>query len=219
MKKLCYSLLAMLFVGFSSAFAQSSANNSNVAPADTTIGVIMATPVTIDVTDQVAKNMKAQQVALMNGWEVVEVVANQQDTLVSVDVVPDESNLQSIRLGLNDEVFFKVGSAVLTPKAEKSLQQVAAHLQNFPETNVWIVGYTSNTGGIQVNMDLSIARAQSVLDYFVKQGIDPTRMVAIGRNWQDPQASNATAAGRAANRRVEVWITVNQAMLDAMSQQ
>ena len=179
----------------------------------------MATPVTIDVTDQVAKNMKAQQVALMNGWAVVEVVANQQDTLVSVDVVPDESNLQSIRLGLNDEVFFKVGSAVLTPKAEKSLQQVAAHLQNFPETNVWIVGYTSNTGGIQVNMDLSIARAQSVLDYFVKQGVDPTRMAAIGRNWQDPQASNATAAGRAANRRVEVWITVNQAMLDAMSQQ
>ncbi|MEG1378958.1 MAG: OmpA family protein, partial [Bacteroidales bacterium] len=96
----------------------------------------------------------------------------------------------------------------------KVLSKLAANLQNFPETDVTIVGYASHTGNAEDNLDLSMQRAQNVMDYLVKQGVDATRMKAIGKGWTNPVATNMTAAGRADNRRVEIWITPNQQMID-----
>lgn len=212
MKKIFFGLIALLFSG--AMMAQTTMNQAaqNVAQ-DTTIGVLIATPITMEITDAIGQQMQQQQTELVNGWEIIEMVADSADTLVAVDMVPDQNNLQSIKLGLNDSVLFATGSAQLTPKADQVLQKLAAHLNNFPETFVTIVGYTSSTGSAQLNMDLSMSRAQSVMDYLVKQGVSPTRMKAIGKSWNDPVASNKTMMGRAENRRVEIWITPTDEMI------
>lgn len=219
MKKLCFSVLAVLFAGMT-AMAQTPANNANATTAvpDTTIGVILVEPITMEVTNMLNDQMKTQQQELVKGWAVLEIAENQTDTIVSLELIPDDNNLDAIKLGLDETVLFKEGSAKLSPKADDVLSGLIQHLQNFPETNVTIVGYTSTTGGAQRNMDLSMDRAQSVMDYMVAQGVDPTRLKAIGKSWNNPIASNATAAGRAENRRVEVWVTVSQQMIDNAQQ-
>jgi outer membrane protein OmpA-like peptidoglycan-associated protein len=55
-------------------------------------------------------------------------------------------------------------------------------------------------------MELSRHRAQSVINYFVLQGISQSRLVAVGRGESEPRASNDTAAGRQLNRRVEIYV-------------
>ncbi|MEG1615973.1 MAG: OmpA family protein [Bacteroidales bacterium] len=227
MKNLCIAFAALLCSGLavSNPVSALSANRSvapqqQTSPAvpDTTIGVILVAPVTMEITDSISAKMKQQQQELVNGWEIFEAAADQNDTIVSVEIVPDQNSLDAIKLGLDDSVLFMEGSAKLSPKAEAILSRVAENLNNFPETDVTIVGYTSTTGTQQVNMDLSMSRAQNVMDYLVAKGVDATRMKAIGKNWQDPVATNATAAGRAMNRRVEIWVTANQQMIDNMQQ-
>lgn len=185
---------------------------------DTVIGVVLVTPVTMEVSSTLSDQMKTQQAELVNGWEIIEVDEDNADTLVAVGFVPADNGLDAIQLGLNDSILFQTGSAALSMKAEKVLNKLAANLQNFPETDVTVVGYASHTGNAEDNLDLSMARAQNVMDYLVKMGVDATRMKAIGRGWNNPVDTNATAAGRADNRRVEIWITPNQQMIDDAQQ-
>ena len=90
------------------------------------------------------------------------------------------------------------------------MSRIAYNLKQFPESDITVVGYTDNTGSQQVNDKLSQQRAESVVDYLEQQGVAADRLKAIGKGWDDPIASNSTAAGRAQNRRVEIYITANQ---------
>ncbi|MEG1587479.1 MAG: OmpA family protein [Bacteroidales bacterium] len=229
MKKLNFGLVAILCSGFVlmtschskkemvqtipvapvSQSDDSDADNQVVEVDET----VMATPITMEVTETVNDQMKKQQEELINGWEIVDVQTTPNDTLISVELVPDANNLQSIKLGLNDEVLFNIGSATLSPKAKTLLAKLADNLNNFPETNASVIGYTSNTGSGQLNMDLAMSRAQNVMDFLVAKGVSPTRLKAISKGWNDPVASNATAAGRAKNRRVEIWVSPNEQMI------
>lgn len=71
-----------------------------------------------------------------------------------------------------------------------------------------IIGHTDSRGSDAYNRQLSLKRAQSVADWLVAQGIDAERIAVSGEGEHAPIASNATAAGRAANRRAEVSLTV-----------
>ena len=195
--------------------AQAPANAPAPQVPDTIVGVTLVQPVTAEVGVVLSNQMQVQQEALVNGWEVTQVVADQNGALVDVQFVPVGNNLNIIYLGLNDDILFRRSSAALSPKADEVLSHLAANLQNFPQTNVTIIGYASHTGNANDNLDLSQSRAQNVMDYLVTKGVDPTRMKTIAKGWSDPVASNATAAGRAQNRRVEIWITPNQQMIDA----
>ncbi len=76
-----------------------------------------------------------------------------------------------------------------------------------------IYGFTDNTGSFAVNEKLSGERADAVLSYLANQGVAPTRLSAQGIPMADYVASNDTAEGRAQNRRVEIYITANQNMI------
>ncbi|MGL4293744.1 MAG: OmpA family protein [Bacteroidales bacterium] len=218
MKKLFYGAMAFIFAGMmmatTSVTAQTAQNVQAPMPNDTTIGAIVAIPITMEITTNVNEQMKNQQTELVNGWEIVEVAENKVDTLIEVGIVPDQNSLDAIWLGLNDLLLYKVNSATLSPKAKLLLNKLAANLNNFPETDVTIVGYASKTGTAEYNLDLSMDRAQNVMDYLAAQGVDPTRMKAIGKGWKNPIGSNKTSLGRAENRRVEIWVTANQQMIE-----
>lgn len=99
---------------------------------------------------------------------------------------------------------FATGSAELGSASE--VDNLAAILKAYPAVNVTINGYTDNTGDATKNQALSEARAASVMGRLVAQGIDVSRIKAVGNGDANPVASNDTAEGRAQNRRIEISI-------------
>ncbi len=101
-------------------------------------------------------------------------------------------------------VHFQTGRSVLTLDSYVVLDQVAGSLVANPEIRIEIAGYTDSTGSLAVNTRLSNARALAVQSYLARKGVRPDRMMARGYGPANAVAPNATAAGRALNRRVEL---------------
>ncbi len=100
-------------------------------------------------------------------------------------------------------VNFETNKATLLPGAKAILDQVANSLIGNPDAEVAIHGHTDNVGGAKYNQDLSLRRAESVKEYLVSLGIPAARMSTRGYGFVKPIADNATAQGRAKNRRIE----------------
>ena len=101
-------------------------------------------------------------------------------------------------------VQFDVGSAVLRPSSESSIDVIASVLRDRPG-RVYVVGHTSDTGSFELNMRLSAERAQAIIDALgVDYGIDTSRLQAAGVGPVAPLASNKNEPGRQLNRRVEL---------------
>jgi len=101
-------------------------------------------------------------------------------------------------------VNFETGRSALTPDSYAILDEVAAVLLAHPEVRIEIGGHTDNTGSRATNARLSLERAQAVKTYLARQGVTPARMEVKGYGLDSPVATNATADGRARNRRVEL---------------
>jgi OOP family OmpA-OmpF porin len=101
-------------------------------------------------------------------------------------------------------VNFETGSANLTDQSHNTLDRVATSLRGHADLRVEIAGYTDSRGGLAANRRLSQTRADAVRAYLIRQGVDPVQLTARGFGSANPVASNATAAGRARNRRVEL---------------
>ncbi|WP_319558433.1 OmpA family protein [Thiomicrorhabdus sp.] len=102
--------------------------------------------------------------------------------------------------------FFDFDSAVLKSSAHQELDVFADYMNATPESKVQITGHTDSTGPAAYNQKLSERRADAVKEYLGSKGIADDRMNATGMGETAPIASNATRAGRAENRRVEVEI-------------
>ncbi len=103
-------------------------------------------------------------------------------------------------------VNFLSGSADLTGDSQSALDKVAASLMRYPELQVEVAGYTDSKGARASNVRLSQQRAETVRNYLVSQGVAQEMLTAKGFGPDDPIADNATAKGRAVNRRVELHI-------------
>jgi outer membrane protein OmpA-like peptidoglycan-associated protein len=108
-------------------------------------------------------------------------------------------------LTLSGSVLFTSGQAELLPAARNRLEEVARALQQ--TSNVLVVeGHTDSRGTEQLNEELSRQRAEAVRDFLVSRGVPSERIEARGLGEYRPVASNASAEGRANNRRVEIVI-------------
>jgi outer membrane protein OmpA-like peptidoglycan-associated protein len=108
---------------------------------------------------------------------------------------------------LSGAVIFASGKADLLPAARNKLEQVATALkQSEPETEFVVEGYTDSRGSAALNEELSTRRAATVRDYLVSQGVPAARITSKGLGPSNPVADNATAEGRANNRRVEIIV-------------
>ncbi|MBB5497244.1 OmpA family protein [Paraburkholderia sp. MM5384-R2] len=112
----------------------------------------------------------------------------------------------SLKLNIPSSVTFDTSSYAIKPSFAPVLDQLAQTLQQNPEVVASVVGHTDNTGSLQYNQTLSVNRAQSVTGYLAQRGIAPQRLSATGMGPNQPIADNNTEAGRAANRRVEIYL-------------
>lgn len=102
------------------------------------------------------------------------------------------------------DVRFDTGQSTIRPESRPVLDQIVALLKANPALRIAIEGHTDNVGSPASNRTLSKARARSVRDAVVGQGVDATRLTAEGFGQDRPVADNRTEGGRAKNRRVEL---------------
>ncbi len=132
-----------------------------------------------------------------------------------VETVEDANGLEAIKVTFDSGILFATNKADLSATSKQSLKDFATKMADLPDTDITIYGHTDNTGSDAVNERLSLQRAESVEKYLNGCGISNTRMTAEGKSYHMPVASNETKEGRAQNRRVEIYITANKAMIDA----
>ena len=113
-----------------------------------------------------------------------------------------------ILVDLKSKLLFTTDSSVLKPEAVEMVAKLGDILAKYPDDRIRIAGYTDSTGSVAHNEELSLRRAKSVRDVLQGRGVKPEQMLVEGMGPGQPVASNATAAGRAQNRRVELHIDV-----------
>ncbi|MGD1107477.1 MAG: DUF4892 domain-containing protein, partial [Terracidiphilus sp.] len=102
-------------------------------------------------------------------------------------------------------IYFDTGKADVKPESAATLSEIAKLIQGDPTLKLYVVGHTDNQGALDLNMDLSLRRAQAVLAALTtKYAVPAGRLKAYGCGPYAPVASNDTEDGRAKNRRVEL---------------
>jgi outer membrane protein OmpA-like peptidoglycan-associated protein len=126
-----------------------------------------------------------------------------RDTIAKIAAVKDDD--RGMVITLQGEVLFKTGKYDLKAGAMAKLDQIADALRGKEQPMV-VFGFTDNVGAVDMNMDLSQKRAQSVRDYLVTKGIPQDLITAQGKGPAEPVAGNDSVEGRAQNRRVEIVV-------------
>lgn len=115
-------------------------------------------------------------------------------------------NGDALKIGVASDASFAVDSATLSQQAQLTFNKIAGVLKDYEKTAIHVVGHTDSTGSAQYNMQLSRERAVSVANFLVRHGVNAQRVQTWARGESEPIATNATAAGRTANRRVDIVI-------------
>ena len=116
---------------------------------------------------------------------------------------------EGIIVKFDSGILFDFDKTALKDAAKTNVQSLASSLNQYPDTDVKIIGHTDNIGKEAYNQDLSERRAAAVKAYAVSQGVPSSRLVTIGKGLTEPIADNTTETGRAQNRRVEIVIVAN----------
>jgi outer membrane protein OmpA-like peptidoglycan-associated protein/Tol biopolymer transport system component len=121
---------------------------------------------------------------------------------IDIPLKPIEANATVVL----KNIFFDVNKYALKEESTTELDNVFMLLRDNPTLKIQINGHTDNVGKINDNMVLSNNRAQAVVSYLIRKGIDPARLTFKGFGPNEPVADNSTEAGRAQNRRTELKV-------------
>ena len=183
----------------------------NVA-GNTAVGAVIGTAVGAGTGALIGKHMDKVK-------KEAEAVKNAQ-----VETVTDANGLQAVKLTFDSGILFSTGSSSLNANSKSALTQCANLLKNNVDCDVAIQGYTDNAGwkgsnaeqSAQKNLNLSQQRAQAVSTYLRSLGVSSNQIRSTeGFGEANPVADNSTSAGKAQNRRVEIYMYASQAMIDA----
>lgn len=140
-------------------------------------------------TTQMAKKKAAmEQATAGTGVEVTQTADNQ------------------LKLNIPSDISFDTGQSTIKPNLRPVLDQFAQGLNAEPNTEIRIIGHTDSTGSDAINNPLSVNRAASARNYLAQRGVDGRRIRIDGRGSYEPVAENTTDAGRARNRRIEIYL-------------
>jgi len=123
-------------------------------------------------------------------------------TGVGVTQTPDNR----LKLDIPSDISFDINRADIKPNFKAVLDTFAKGLVDNPTATVTIIGHTDSSGTDAINNPLSVNRAASVRDYLVTKGVASSRIAIDGRGSREPVAPNDTAANKARNRRVEIFV-------------
>ena len=114
----------------------------------------------------------------------------------------------------NSGVYFATGKYNINTASQTTLDKLSGIFIEYPDTNILVVGHTDSVGSEESNMTLSKNRAYAVTNYLINKGLSSGRFTTNWFGETQPMHDNATAEGRAKNRRVNVAILPNQKMID-----
>lgn len=117
---------------------------------------------------------------------------------------------EGIQVTFASGILFDFDSFSLRSPARENLSNLAASLNRYPDSEVLIVGHTDSRGAGEYNQRLSENRAGAARDYLLAQGVDASRVRAMGLGMMEPVETNDSDEGRQANRRVEVAIFASE---------
>ena len=145
-----------------------------------------------------------------------------------VESVTDANGLAAVKVTFDSGILFSTGSSTLAASAKSSLQQFTTGLKNSADCDIAIQGYTDNAGwknstaaqSVEKNKALSLDRATAVSSYLQSLGVSAAQLKSVeGLGEANPVADNSTEAGKAQNRRVEVYMYASQEMIKAAEAQ
>ena len=145
-----------------------------------------------------------------------------------VESVTDANGRAAVKVTFYSGILFSTGSSTLAASAKSSLQQFATVLKNNADCDIAIQGYTDNAGwknstaaqSVEKNKALSLDRATAVSSYLQSLGVSAAQLKSVeGLGEANPVADNSTEAGKAQNRRVEVYMYASQEMIKAAEAQ
>jgi outer membrane protein OmpA-like peptidoglycan-associated protein len=129
-----------------------------------------------------------------------------KDEMQRGEILVEKQPQNALMVTMTAQTAFAVNSAQIQPGFYSTLDKIAKIVNKYGKTHLDVVGYTDSTGSAAYNKKLSEKRAGSVVAYLGNRGVIPQRLSAYGMGEEKPRASNATAEGRAQNRRVEILI-------------
>ena len=131
-----------------------------------------------------------------------------------VQEVTDANGLQAVKVTFDSGILFATNQATLNASAKNSLTNFANVLKNNTGCDVAIYGHTDSTGSDAINNPLSVSRANSVSNFLKSCGVSSAQIKTVeGQGSTNPVADNSSAAGRAQNRRVEVYMYASEEMI------
>lgn len=119
---------------------------------------------------------------------------------------------EGIKVTFDNNLLFAFGKSYLNEENKADLKKFAGNLNEYPDTDLLIVGHTDSKGSDAFNQTLSLERSSSVKSYLNSIGVTNTRLNVIGKGENEPIVSNNTEYNRSLNRRVEITITANEKM-------
>lgn len=152
--------------------------------------------------DKQAKEIKE----VLPGAEVVKVNNGE-----GLQVILEEGN--------NDGIKFETNSATLNAKAKSNVEKLAQIFKQNADTNLTIIGHTDDVGKDDYNLQLSVRRANAVVDNLSMNGVSRSRLTAKGMGETQPKMANTSEENRSHNRRVEIFITPNDKLIQEAKSQ
>jgi outer membrane protein OmpA-like peptidoglycan-associated protein len=135
----------------------------------------------------------------------------QQKELEAAKVAEVKRTENGLVVKMAGDILFDSGSSALKPKSIGDLEKLGDIIAKYSDDRIKIYGHTDSEGGKAYNEELSLRRADAVKRVLIGRGVQEKQMTALGMGQTEPVASNATAAGRAKNRRVELHIDIPNA--------
>lgn len=160
---------------------------------NTAVGAILGAAVGGTAGGFIGKRMDKQAAEIQTAIPNAEVIREGEGIIVKFD----------------SGILFDFDKFALKDAAKTNIQSLASSLNQYPGTDIKVIGHTDSRGTEQYNMGLSEKRAAAVKAYAVSQGVPASRLITIGKGFSEPIGDNATDAGRAENRRVEIVIVAN----------
>lgn len=141
--------------------------------------------------------------------QISDLVSEKFSGLIADELIRVSSNELWLQIELNDSILFTSGNADPSLQAVSIFHEIAAILKNYTNP-IQVEGFTDNipinSQRYPTNWELSSARASAIVKILASQGVAPQRLAAVGYGEFQPLASNATAQGRAQNRRVAIMV-------------